>query len=139
MAVTSTPVFVQTPKCYAQQFTIADTTTKKTLVTAGTNGTKIDSITVQSNDTTARDFQLFVNDGTTDYWLATVSIPVNSGGTNAIPTVDYLNHGQCCNFPLDSAGNRTILLMAGWSLKFAAGATLTTAKAINIFATGGDY
>ena len=79
MAGTATPIFPQTVKNYVAQILPADTTTKKTLVTGATNGTKIESITVASTDTSARDLLLYLTVSAVDYLLGTVAIPINSG------------------------------------------------------------
>lgn len=53
MAMTATPVFVQTPKTYMGQVSAANTNRDGTgttvdIVTAGANGTKIDCIHIQA-------------------------------------------------------------------------------------------
>ena len=139
MAGTATPIFPQTVKNYVAQILPADTTTKKTLVTGFTNGTKIESITVASTDTAARDLLLYLTVSAVDYLLGTVAIPINSGNTNAIPAVDILRHAQWPGISYDSNGNKIFYVASGSVLKVAAGATVTAAKEIDVVASGGDF
>jgi hypothetical protein len=139
MAGTATPIFPQTIQNWAVQILAADTTTKKTLVTGGTNGTKIEGINVNSDDTSAKTLLLYLSDGTTDYLLSWVNIPANSGFTTSIPAVAVLQSTQLPVFDYDSNGNKVFYLKAGWSIKVAAQATLTSAKTFNIVAFGTDF
>lgn len=139
MAGTATPIFPQTVKSYVAQILPADTTTKKTLITGATNGTKIEALNVASTDTLARDVQVWMTISAVDYLLATVSIPANSGNTNALPSIDLLRHAQWPSLSYDSNGNRMLYVASGAVLKVASTVTVTTAKEIDFLAIGGDY
>ena len=139
MAGTATPIFPQTVKNYVAQILPADTTTKKTLVTGATNGTKIESICVASTDTAARDVQLWMTISAVDYLLATIAIAINSGNTNAVPTVDIMRHAQWPGLSYDSSGNKILYVGSGSVLKIAALSTVTAAKEIDVLAIGGDF
>lgn len=71
MAVTATPIFVQTPKCWIAAVTAANTGrdgsgTIPIVATAGANGSKIDHIDIEAyGTTTAGVIRLFISDGTT--------------------------------------------------------------------------
>ena len=139
MAVTATPIFPQTIQNWAVKIVPADTTTLKTLITGGTNGTKIEAINVASDDTASKNLQLYLNDGTTDYLLTWVAIAATSGFTTSVPSVAPL---QSTQFPLnyfDSNGNKVFFIKSGWSLKIAVSATMTTAKTMHITAIGSDF
>lgn len=139
MTVTATPIYPQTIKDYPIQILPADTTTLKTICAGATNGTKIESIIVTSTDTSARDVALYKTISAVDYLLGTVSIPITAGFTNAIPSIDLLNNPQIPGICVDAFGNKYILVASGTTLKIAALVTVTTAKAISITASGGDY
>lgn len=146
MAGTSTPIFPQTIKNYAVQILPADTTALKTVVTGATNGTKVEMLVMTSTDTSARDVQLFLNDGSTSYLLGTISIPANSGNTNALLSQSLLVSSTTVapylpffQFPLDSNGNRYIYVASGWTLKAACLTTVTTAKVLNFVVQAGDF
>lgn len=137
--VTSTPIYPQQIQNWAVKILAADTTTIKTLVTAGANGTKIDSINVASDDTAAKTLILYLNDGSVDYLLTWFNIPATSGFTTSIPSVALLQSTQWPSTDYDSNGNKVFFLKAGWKLNVQAQATLTTAKTMTITANGGDF
>jgi hypothetical protein len=139
MAVTSTPIFPQTIQNWGVQILPADTTAKKTLVTGGTNGTKIESINVASDDTAAKNLILYLSDGTTDYLLTWVNIPATSGFTTSNPSVAVLQNTQLPSTDYDSNGNKVFFLKSGWIIKVAVSAAVTTAKTIHITASGADF
>jgi hypothetical protein len=139
MAVTATPIFPQSVKPNGAQILPADTTTKKTIVTAGANGTLISALNITSTDTSARDIQLWFFNGSVDQLLCTISIPITAGGTNAIPSVAPFQSSQCPAMPYDANGNRVMYLGSGQSLKIAATTTVTAAKQIDAIAWAGDF
>lgn len=139
MAVTATPIFPQAVKNYAAQILPADTSTVKSLVAGGTNGTKIESLSIASTDTAARDVQLVMTISSVVYVLATINIPLNSGNTNAIPSVDVLRNAQWPGLSYDAFGNKILYVANGTTLGIKALTTVTTAKEIDVIATGGDY
>lgn len=139
MAVTATPIFPQAVKTFTAQILPADTTTKKTLVTGGTNGTKVESLMLASTDTTSRDVQFWMNNGSIDLLLCTISAVLNSGNTNAVPTIDVFRHAQWPSLSYDSNGNRILYVASGCILKVACTGTVTAAKEIDIVGCGGDF
>lgn len=139
MAGTPTPIFPQTINSGVQTFVNADSTNLKTLYTAATNGSRVNMIMVSSTDTSARDMSFWVTKGGTDYLLATVSIPANSGNTNAISLVTVLDHTRFGTMKQDSNGNRYIDLANGEVLKSKVGVAVTTAKTIYVRCETGDY
>lgn len=139
MAGTATPIFPQTIKNYVAQIQNSDASNKITIVTGATNGTKIESINVASTDTSARDIALYLTVSAVDYLLTTISIPANSGNTNALPAIDLLASSQFPSLSLDNNTNSYIYIASGAVLKAASTTTLTTAKVIQFVAQGGDY
>lgn len=139
MAVTPTPIYPQVINTPVQQILPADTTTLKTLYTAGANGSRIDNINVASTDTAARDLGFYVTVAGTDYLLFTLACPLNSGNTNAINPLAVFAHVVFQGFNFDPNGNRYINLATGAVLKVKALTTVTAAKAIQFFVQGGDY
>lgn len=142
MAVSSTAVFPQTPKRGMVQIVPADTTTKKTLVTAGANGSKVVSITAASDDSSNKTFSIYVTRSATDYLLGTVTVPTLSGTDGSAPSVDLLGGGttnQIPGLPIDNDGQRYILLENGDVLKVAALVTLTAAKTAHFHSNYADF
>lgn len=140
MPGTSTPIFPQTIKNAGVSIANADASALKTLYTAGTNGSRIDALTVAMTDTTLRDIRLWLNNGTTDFLLCTVSVPVSSGNTNAAPPVDVFRSTMVPGLSFDASGNRVLYLQSGWSLKVNCTSTVTSGQTINIICPAvGDY
>lgn len=137
--MTATPVFPQTIQSVATKFVPADTTTLKTIFTPGANGSLINRIWITSTDTSARDFQLYVTISGTDYILGTLSIPANSGNTNAVPQVGVFESSQFPNMFLDNNGNKIMRLASGSVLKAKMLSSITSAKEVSVFIQGGDF
>lgn len=137
--MTATPVFPQTVKTNVSQILPADTTTLKTLVTPGTNGTRIDNIFVSSTDTSAKDLQFVLTVSSVDYVLGTLSIPANTGFTNSVPSISVFAHSQFVALNNDVNGNKHLFLANGAVLKVKSLSNVTTAKAISIIAQCGDF
>lgn len=139
MAGTATPIFPQTIRNDKQTILPADTTSVKSVVVAGSNGTKIEALNVSMTDTTTRDIQLYVTISATNYLLGTVNIPLSSGNTNAVPSVDILRSSQLPSLAYDSNGNKYLYLASGSTLSVACTTTVTTAKQITVFSQGEDF
>jgi hypothetical protein len=139
MAVTATPIFPQAPKVYTAQILPADTTSKKTLCAGGTNGTRIDALNIASTDTSNRDIQLWMNNGSIDLLLTTLQIPLNAGNANNVAAVDGMRQANFPGLSYDANGNPTILVPNGYTLKIACTGTVTAAKEIDAVATASDF
>lgn len=136
----SAPIYVGTIKNGAVQIVNADGTTLKTLYTAGSNGSTINSIMVTSTDTTNRDIQLYINNGSTDFLIGTYLILANAGNTNTSVTVDILKNAQNLAAAFDAMGNKTINLQANYVLKVGLlTGSVTSAKALSFVCYAGDF
>lgn len=145
MAVTSTPAFAQSIAVGNAKIIPADTTTLKTVITAGANGSLIDSIVVSSDDGSAKDVQFWTNTGGVDYLLFTVQIPANSGFTSSVSIKSALDDQRAGAtsaplgwYTLDSNGNKLLRLAAGEILKAKVLTAVTAAKTIYIRASGAN-
>lgn len=131
MTANTAPIFEALPSLGAPKtFTSADTTTKKTVATGDTDGTRIDSIMCSTDDTTAVNLAFYVTVGGTDYYIGNVNLPIGSGYTTVArvdaltslaPTLGYL------------------VLPSGVDLKCNCVATMTAAKTTTVVPMGGDY
>lgn len=139
MAVTATPIFPQTILSPVVQILPADTTTLKTLYTAGANGGVVMNIHVGSTDTSSKDLQFYLSVGGTDYLLGTLAIAANSGFTNSVPMVSVFASTQFPNMLVDVNGNKALYMSASAILKVKVLTTVTTAKAIQVTAQCGDF
>lgn len=145
MPVTSTPAFAQAIAVGVAKIVTADTTTLKTILTAGANGTLIDSILVSSDDSSTRDFQLWTTLSAVDYLLATVSIPANSGFSGSVSLVSLLDNARFGTSTAPSGlqitdpnGNKLLRLKAGEILKAKVLVSVTAAKTVYVRASGAD-
>jgi hypothetical protein len=139
MPVTATPVFPQTPKNGKVQILPADTTTLKTLYTAGSNGSKIHGIIATSTDTAAQTITLSITNAGTSYTLGTIQIAITAGTVVGTPSTNFLDLTKIPGLPLDSDGNPEILLVSGDTLQVNSGTTVTAAKVLNFIAIGADF
>lgn len=133
------PVFVGTPKNGKVQIANADASNNKTVVTAGSNGSKVTALQLQSDDTSARDVRISIVNGGTTYPLGVVTVPIGAGNSGTVPSVDALNSAQMPGLPRDSDGNPCILLVSGDTFVVNALTTVTTAKLITATAIYGDF
>src|SRR5206468_6802080 len=126
------PIFVLAPKTAGVQLAAADTTTKKTLMTAGANGARVRSVNVVTDDTAPNDVGLYLQIGGagTVYPLASKRVPARSGDpTVANPTAVAVNLLDLGAMPaLEADGSLT--LGAGDVLQVAVQATVTAAKTV---------
>lgn len=145
MATTPTPIYPQTLYNAVQTITAAETTTIKALTTTQTNGLKVESIIVTSNDTSARDVCLYMTISATNYLLIQVQIPITAGQVNTTPPVNLLAGGVAGlpgsfpGLPIDGNGNPYIYLPSGATLSVNAPVALTTAKTMTFLATGASF
>lgn len=144
MAVTPTPIYPQTLLSVPTQFTNSTSTTVPTqILPSQTNGCKLESIMVSSTDTSARNFNLYINVSATNYLIGTVAIPASSGNSATIPAVNLLQALTGVSFliplPKDANGNPYIYLDKNTSLFAAPATSITSADVWNIVCMGGAY
>lgn len=144
MSVTATPIFPQVIDCVITNFTSADTTVAKAVFTAGSNGSKIENILAYTNDTVTVNLQLGIYNGSTNYLIGTVNIPIGAGNTNSVPTVDILRSTQWggqtyTGFNFDPNGNKYLYLPNGYKLYANCVATMSASKNTNVYVQGGDF
>lgn len=136
MAANTAPIFPVSVQNYAVNFATVDGTTSKVLFEAGIYGSRVDTVSVVSSDTSARVFRVYLSDGTTDYQAGEFYVAAGAGtnGTSAalkMLTTAWLSW-------LDSSG--CLFLKAGWSLKIGLkGSTITANTLVTFIASGGDY
>lgn len=130
MAAGTAPIFVDSVGNDMVQIVPADTTAKKTLVTAGADGSRVDEIYVCSTDTAAVVLNFYITRSGTDYYIGDVTVPIGAGYTT-------VTRKDCMAVLAPILG--ALFLENGDVLKVAANATITAAKQVDICAQGGDY
>lgn len=116
----------------------ADSTNKKTLVTAGSNGTRVEAISVTSDDTTTRVLQFWITVGGVDYLLGEVSATLGAGSDGATKAINALNATDL-PWVRSEGGNPVLYLKSGEVLKVMTKVAVTAAKTIYVRAQGVDY
>ena len=143
----ATPIFPQTIKNIAARIANSDSTNKVTIVTGGTNGTKIESLQITSDDSASKTLTLWLTKGGVDYLLAIYSIGSNQG--NSANTSAYGILGNIGNtpvpqstgliLPLDAMGNKYFMLESGVSLKASVSIAMTSGKFMQFTGIAGDF
>jgi hypothetical protein len=129
-ANTTGPIWELVPTVEGQQFSSADTTSKKTVQSAGSNGTRVDSIMCSTNDTAAINLAFYINDGSTDFYIGNVNVPIGSGYTTVTRVDAMATLAPALGY---------LIIPIGGSLKTNCVATMTAAKVLDVVAMGGDY
>lgn len=134
--------FTSSPFTKVTQFTNSDTTVVKDILPATASvDRRVYGIVVYTDESAARDTTLQISDGTTTWKMTTISIPINSGNTNAIVPVDAFNNTQFSPYikNRDAAGAPYIHIPKNWSLRVAYGASMSAAKVANWLVLGENY
>jgi hypothetical protein len=140
MSLTYQVPFLQTVKVTPQSWTNADSAnTKKTVVTAGTNGTKVVGMTATSTDTSTRVAQVWLTRSATSYLLASVSIPAASGSDGTTVGINLMGTTLWPGLPVDNDGQVYLWLQSGDTLKVSFTAQVTSAKEIDVMALSADF
>jgi len=150
MTLTATPVYPQTPLAWAAAlinstgaFTFAANSNVLTnlvsLVSGGTNGTKVETINVSTTDTSNNTLYLLLNNGTFLSILSVFSIVAGSGTTTTTPSVNLLTSTQFPGLSSDSNGNKYLYLPSGSSLYVGTLAAVTSAKQVSVVAFGANF
>lgn len=136
----TSPVFAGAINVGHVQILPADTTSKKTLFTAGASGSFLKALSVASDDSAGEVVQVWITNGGTDYLLGNVAVPIGAGGAAAgtTPAVDLLNNTIFPGLPVDNDGQHYVPMKSGDVLKVSAVATITTAKTLHFTALGED-
>lgn len=133
MAVTHTAVLVQTPKITPNSWTNSDSAnTKKTVATAGANGSKVVGLIATSTDTSARVAQVWHTRSATSRLLASVSVPAASGSDGTTAGVNLLGSTLMPGLPVDNDGQTYFFLESGDTLQVSFTAQVTSAKEIDV-------
>jgi hypothetical protein len=129
------PIYPGTIKNSGLDIENADSTGLQTLLTAGTDGSRINMISAVSDDTAEMIVDLYINDGATDFLIGSVTVPTLSGTDGSTPAVSLLNATDLPYLGEDLS----LFLEGGFLLKAAVQVAVTAAKKVTLVATYGDY
>lgn len=131
MSANRIPTYPDAPKCWAGQVSTANTArdgtgTIVTLVTAGSNGTRITSMAFKATSTTAAGLiNIFLHDGSNYRFYSSIAVA-------AVGTVDATNDSEDGTWTAPGNG---LDLPSGWTLRV----STTITQTLNVFAFGGDF
>ena len=131
MSANRIPTYPDAPKCWQVQISTANTArdgsgTIGTLVTAGSNGTRITSLAFKATSTTAAGLiNIFLHDGSNYRFYSSIAV-------SAVGTVNATTDSEDGTWAAPGNG---LDLPSGWSLRVAT----TIAQELNVFAFGGDF
>ena len=139
MAGNNNPIFPGTLQNYRARIQNADGTTPVTLITGPTNGCKVESIAVTSDDTVAVVLQLIATISAVDYILGECTIAIGSGTNGTAKAVNLLNTTDFPWLRSDEAGRPYLYVASGTTLKLKAKTAVSSTKTVAAFAQAGDF
>lgn len=142
MAVNTSPIFVGAIRNAGQVFENADGAgVYKTLVTAGVNGSKIESISAVSSDTAIKVLQLAIVMASVNYLIGEVAVPIGAGTNGgSVKAKDVLNITDLPWLRADADGRCYIYLAPGASLAaMVETSAVSASKQVALLAQVGDF
>lgn len=131
------PTLAKQPRKGVVQILPGDTTTQKTVITAGASGNKVVSLIGSSNDTAVVNVAVSLVRAATTYLLATTQLPIGAGFTQGVPPVDLL--ALVAGLPLDQDAQKYLFLESGDTLVVNALVTITAAKTVSVHADHAEF
>lgn len=133
----TSPVFVATPRTPAASIVNADGTSFKTVFTAGTLGSRIDTLIATNTDTVnASIIQLALQKSGVDYVIGEISVPIGSGTNGSAKSVALLNTTDIPG--LAYTENGSIFIESGVSLRARVKSSVSGSNAVQIVGVAGD-
>ena len=138
MAVFHQGTYVQLPKCGLAQILPADTTARKTLITASADGNKVVAISAINTEVISdRLLQFWVSRGGVFFLLNTVNVPLTSGSVATVAPVNIF--ANWTGLPVDNDGQKYLYLESGDVLSVASTGTVATLKEVDVVAVYGSF
>lgn len=136
--MSASPSFIATPRNPAVAFANADGTSFKSVFSAGSSGSRLDSLIGTNTDTTAAYVvQLAIQKSSVDYVIGEVNIPIGSGTNGSAKSVAMLN---ATDIPgLAYTENGAVYLETGCVLRARVKTAVAGAYAVQLVGVGGDY
>jgi len=135
----ATPAFPATINDGLVAIANADASNLKTLLTPGSNGTKVTAINLSSTDTSSRIIQVWITRSAVNYLLGSVTLPALAGNDGVTGTIPVLSSSLIPNLPVDNDGQAYLLLKNGDVLSISSTTTVTSAKNVFGYAVGADF
>lgn len=136
--MSTSPVFVGSVKTGLVQVVNADASALKTVVTAGSSGSRVTSLRATSDDTSARVVSVYKTRSGTSYLLGSMSVTALAGSDGAVVGIDLMSDTYLPGLPVDNNGNHYIHLQSGDTLQVKTLTTVTSGKTVHVCAEYGD-
>lgn len=132
------PSFISIPKNPATSFANADASNFKTIMSAGSLGSRLDSLFVSNSDTTnAYVLQLAIQKSSVNYIIGEISIPIGAGTNSSTKSVAALNTVDIPGLAFTESG--ALYLESGALLVGKVKSTVAGANTVQVIGVGGDY
>jgi hypothetical protein len=136
--MSASPSFISTPQTPAAQFANADSTTFKTVFTAGASGSRVDSLFCTNTDTAnAYVVQLALQKSAVDYVLGEVTVAIGSGTNGTAKSVALLNPSDIPGLTYTEGG--ALFLATGVALRARVKTAVAGSNTVQIVGVAGDY
>lgn len=139
MAANTKAIYPGSVNSGSAKFETADGTDLKDVFTAGSEGSRIDSLVATSNDGTPRKVTLYINDGVNDIPFGTTTIPANAGRDGVEAAKNLLDPVMMPQFDLASGNDPSKFLKTNHKLRAGLDGAVTADKEIWLLAAGGNY
>jgi len=133
------PIFTDVSQAVGTDFDNADGTALKTILTAGSGGSRVESMSIVTDEAGANDVMLYVHDGSLDHPVGHIDVPALSGTDGTVNAVSGLNSTNLSWLLIDAGGNRFINIPSGHSLKAGMRVTVTATETVNMVVFASNY
>ena len=131
--------FTQNIKLTANVLVNANGTNIVNVFTAGSDDSVVKSLHAVSNDSAAKVINLYVHDGLQDIYIGSTNVPLSSGNTGAVASVDLISGTLFPSLPYDANGKRVLPLPAGYVVRANVQVAMTAGRSMTIVAMAEDY
>ena len=121
------------------QFQNADGTTAKAIFVSGSDDSVVKGIFIQNSSASAYDVTISSKVGATLYPIGVISIPANSGSTNAVNNVNIFSNSNFNFLPTDPNLNKYWNVKAGNEIHLKVNSTLTAGHILTVGVIAEDY
>lgn len=141
MVFTQNPIAtrVKVPQCALANIANASGTGQVTLVTAGANGSKVTGINLASTDGTLRNVQISISNGSVNFLLGTVPVPITAGNDGVTPAVQAFNSSLIPGLPIDNDGQPYLFVPASNTIQIKATTATGSGNLIFAICTYADF
>lgn len=136
--MSATPSFVSAPNTPAAAFVNADGTTFKTVMTAGSSGSRVESLFGTNTDPgVATVVQLALQKSSVDYVLGEVTVSAGAGTNGSTKSIAMLNTTDLPGLAYTEAG--ALFLASGVALRARVKVAVAGSYTVQITGVAGDY